>query len=199
MSKPVVGSSSSSIGASCAIARARTARRSSPPESESRRREAAHPRSRRSSAVATASRSRAPSLASGPRCGVRPSSTYCSTLKLSGIAGSCGTRATVRARSRRPRVSSGRPHIRTEPVWCTSPAIACTSVVLPAPFGPMMQSQPPVGTSSPTSDTIARLPSSTESPRTSRAVATPERASTLTQPSGSGEARRGRTARRRAR
>ncbi len=66
MSSPVVGSSSSSSGASCASARAMTARRSSPPESVSRRREAAQPRSRRSSAVATASRSRAPSRGEQP-------------------------------------------------------------------------------------------------------------------------------------
>ena len=75
----------------------------------------------------------------------------------------------MRARSRRPSSSAGRPHRRTEPRCGSSPAIACTSVVLPAPFGPITQTHAPAATSRRTSVTIGRPPSSTESSRISRA------------------------------
>ena len=88
-------------------------------------------------------RARPPSP-SGPRCGVRPRSTYSATVIQGGVDGSCGTTATSRASSARAQLGdSGARRARSRRENGTSRAIARSSVVLPAPFGPMSASHSP--------------------------------------------------------
>ena len=164
MSSAAVGSSRSTIAASCASARATTARCRSPPDSVPSGRSANASRSRRSSARAAASRSAAPSRASGPRCGVRPISTYSATVSHGGVSGVCGTIARRRARSRRSSPAASLSRSDTVPSWGRRPAIARRSVVLPAPFGPIRATHSPRSTAVVTSRTTARPPRCTVTP-----------------------------------
>src|SRR6266487_4713531 len=161
MSRAAVGSSSRTIRASCARARATTARCFSPPLSVPSSRSPYASRSSLASARAAASRSRRPSFASAPRCGVRPSSTYSPTVSQGGVDGSCGTTASRRESSARRIVAVGRPSSAMDPANDTSRAMARNNVVLPPPFGPIRASHSPGATSRSIPSTTGRPPSST--------------------------------------
>ena len=172
---------------------ARRAGRSAPPaRARARRRRAAARRPRacraaarakprrssRASARAAASRSRAPSLRERPEVRRAPeehvlarrSSTAASTAPAGRPRRS---RASSRAASCRGVAPSSDDRARRTG---TSPAIARSSVVLPAPFGPISASHSPVGDRrASTPSTTGRPPSSTRDAARARSRAPPPR------------------------
>ena len=70
--------------------------------------------------------------------------------------------ATRRASSRRPSSPIGRPSSAIVPPCATSPATARSSVVFPAPFGPISVTHSPCSTENETPSTTFRPPSSTD-------------------------------------
>src|SRR5919197_922473 len=95
-------------------------------------------------------------------CGLRPRRTYSETAIAGGRTGICGTSATCRASSRLPSDSTSWPCTVSEPVWRTRPDIARSTVVLPAPLGPMIPSHSPAPIRVVSSHTTVWLPSTTE-------------------------------------
>ena len=106
-------------------------------------------------------------------CGVRPSSTYSRTRIPGGSSGACGTYASRRATSRRPSRETSSPPSATEPSYGTSPATARSSVLLPAPFGPISATHSPRRDLGVTSSTTRVRPSSTDTPSSAEAHVNP--------------------------
>ena len=78
-----------------------------------------------------------------------------------GITGRCGTSARMRATVRRRPRRGSRSWTRSVPMCGTSPAMACSSDDLPAPFGPTSATQSPIATVRSTSWTTGRPPRAT--------------------------------------
>ncbi len=84
---------------------------------------------------------------------MRPSRTYSATVIHGGVDGSCGTTAMSRASSARRSSVTERPPSAISPANGTSRATARSSVVFPAPFGPISASHSPFATTASTRST----------------------------------------------
>ena len=148
-SSPAVGSSSSRQRAPWHSACARITRRASPPDSSSNRRAARcvdvarrHRRARGREVVVA--REPEPALAARSGRAARPPRRRTGTRARSAAAGTRASRAIARRGRARRIVAEARA--RSRRAAATSPAIARSSVVLPAPLGPTTTTSSPAST-----------------------------------------------------
>jgi hypothetical protein len=164
-----VGSSSRSTRLSCASARARCARWSSPPESVRTSRSARLATSAR--LIASSMRARSCAACAVPRCAKRPSSTRSRTVIGTSTCVSWSTSVARRATSTRESERTFVPPRSTSPpVIASRPSSARSSVDLPLPLAPTTATRACVASEIETPSSTRRCPRDTRISFASRRI-----------------------------